>query len=131
MIVAVVVVESYVHTINRQGKRYLLPEDRDEALPRLLKGYGAYLSGVLAFWFLRPLARPKSDAADKSRFWIAMICTSFFNAAILFLLLECYFEPLGSCNFPADVDTVMGLMKWLAFVIAPVNAFYFGAKTSR
>jgi hypothetical protein len=124
------VVESYVHARTPEGKRYILPEDRDDTIPRLLKGYSAYVAAVLAFWFLKPFTRPKSSAADRGRFWIALTCTVLFNVAILFLLLECYLEPAGQRNFPADVDTAMGLMKWLSFVVAPVNAFYFGAKSS-
>ena len=127
---ALAVVESYVHVLTAEGKRYILPEDRDEVFPRLLKGYGAYIAGVLAFWFLRPFSPPKSDTADKHRFWIALTCTLLFNCAVLFFLTECYFVSPSQRNFGADADTSLGLMKWLSFVVAPVNAFYFGSKSS-
>lgn len=130
LILAVVVVESYVHVLTPEGKKYILPEDRNDALPRLLKGYAAYIAGVLAFWFVRPFSPPKSQAGDRYRFWIALTCTVFFNAAILFVLTETYFASASQRDFSADVDTAIGLMKWLSFLVVPVNAFYFGTKNS-
>lgn len=127
---ALSVVESYVHARTPEGKRYILPEDRDETLPRLLEGYAVYIAAVLGFWFLKPFASPTSDAAERNRFWIAVACTLLFNIAILIVLLEAYFVSAGQRNFLADADTAMGLMKWLSFIVAPVNVFYFGAKTS-
>jgi hypothetical protein len=130
LILTVVLVESYVHALTPEGKRYILPEDRDEILPRLLKGYGAYIASVLAFWFVQPFSGPKSNRRDKYRFWIALTCTLFFNCAILFVLAECYFASAIQRNFGASADTALGLMKWLSFLVVPVNAFYFGTKSS-
>jgi hypothetical protein len=128
--VAIAIVESYVHVRTPEGKRYILPEDRNDVLPGLLKGYGAYVAAVLAFWFLKPFSQPKSDAADRNRFWIALACTLFFNGAILFFLINCYFVTPSQRDFAGDSVTAIALMKWLSFVVAPVNAFYFGAKSS-
>jgi len=130
LVLAIVVVESYVHTLTPEGKKYILPEDRNEILPRLLKGYGAYIAGVLAFWFVRPFSPPKSRAGDRYRFWIALTCTAFFNAAILFVLMGTYFASASQRDLNADADTALGLMKWLSFLVVPVNAFYFGTKSS-
>ena len=124
---ALAVLESYVHVKTPEGKRYLVEEDRNDLLPPILTTYGLYLGGILAFWFIKPIRPPKWSGA-KARFLIAMLCTILFNAAIVFLLSQSYFVPEGRRDVGADVETAKSVMKWLSFIVAPVNAFYFGSK---
>jgi hypothetical protein len=124
------VLESYVHVTTPEGKKYLVAEDRNEFLHPILTMYGSYISGILAFWFVKPFRPPASESGARARFLIAILCTIIFNGAIVFLLSQSYFLPEGRRDVGADLETAKSLMKWLSFIVAPVNLFYFGSKPS-
>lgn len=127
-LVCVFIVESYIHIKSPRGKLYLLPDDRLDCLRPLSVLYSCYLAGILAFWFLRPFNSAVSDQADRTRFIIAVICTVIFNGYILFILSQGFVSSSTNGNILKDVDTAVGMAKYLSFIVAPVNAYYFGMK---
>jgi hypothetical protein len=125
---SVCVIESYVHATTRDGYKFILPEDRDDQLPKVLAAYGAYIGGILIFWFIKPFPNTSSEAIEKYRGPIAYFCTIFFNAVIVYFLFGCYLSKPENRNFAEDCRIAINCFKWLSFIVAPVNAFYFGTK---
>jgi hypothetical protein len=127
-IVAVAVLESYVHVTNSDGKFYILPDDRDAYLPVITGTYSLYLAGVLAFWFIKPFRAPRGHFASRSRFSIALACTLFFNLTILFFISHPYITDSKHADVSADFTVAMHVARWMSFIVAPVNLFYFGSR---
>lgn len=121
------VIESYVQVEDAAGKTVLIPEDRVDAMKPVVAVYGGYLTGILAFWFLkpfRPLRNPRRW--HQYRFAVALACTLVFNAIILYLVSQHYLA--GHDLVLDDVDTASTFAGLLSFVVAPVNAYYFGVQ---
>lgn len=129
LVLAMGILESYVHFLTPEGKRYLLPDDRNELLLPITTMYGGYLTGILAFWFLKPFSPPQSASGERLRFLIALLCTLILNLSIIGLLVESYFSAPGERDVAADMAIAVKLMKWLSFIVAPVNLFYFGSRS--
>ncbi len=131
-LLALLVLESYIHVRDDEGIRILLPEDRWAVMRPIILLYSTYLSGILAFWFLRPFKSPMTDAAARVRFTLAGICTVLFNAVILYMLLQEYlFSGSGQHLIVNQVDTAVKIAAALSFVVGPANAYYFGMKSDQ
>jgi hypothetical protein len=123
---SLIIVEIYVH-IHRAGILVLLPEERLDCMKPLIFLYGAYIPVILAFWFLKPFSAPTSDAAADARFRIATICTIAFNGMVLILIAQNLFS---TSPMPVlfNVKSAVAIAGWISFIVAPINAYYFGAK---
>jgi hypothetical protein len=125
-ILALIIIESYIVRLDA-GQAVLLPEDRLDCLRPLMALYGSYLAGILAFWFARPLSAARIPAAWRRRqFTIAVICTALFNAILLYLISQQYI--VANRIVVEDVGTAVTTAGLLSFIVAPVNAFYFGQR---
>lgn len=129
LFVCIATLESYVHVRTAEGTRYLVEEDRTDTIKPISILYAAYLAGILAAWFLRPWKNLRTGRAERQRFLIAIVCTVVFNATILFFVLNAYLLPGERPDVPTSVAAAVSAAKWLSFIVAPVNLFYFGAKT--
>lgn len=127
-VAALIVTETYLHVTNADGILLALPEDRLDHVGALAKLYGPYIAGILAFWFVKPFAAPKDDAARRVRFWLALVTTAILNAWVLFLLTEKLRVADGGGTVLADIQQAVTHAAVLSFLVAPVNAFYFGTK---
>jgi hypothetical protein len=123
---ALIVIESYI--VRLEGSQaVLLPDDRLDCLRPLIALYGSYLAGILGFWFARPFSpKPIPAAWRKRQFTIAVVCTVLFNAILLYLISQQYIA--GNRIVVEDVGTAVTIAGLLSFIVAPVNAFYFGQK---
>lgn len=125
-ILALVVIESYIVRPNA-GQAVLLPDDRLDCLRPLIALYGGYLTGILAFWFARPFTPTAIPPAWRKRqFTIAVVCSVLLNAVVLYLISQQYIG--GNRIVVEDVGTAVTVAGLLSFIVAPVNAFYFGQK---
>ena len=127
-VASLLIVESYVGRLNAQGQQILLTEDRLPTIQPLIKLYGAYLVGILGFWFAKPLPEASTDRASRIRFVLAVACTLLFNLCVLYLVAGEHRHPGGMVL--ADVENAVKLGAWLSLLVAPVNAYYFGMKTA-
>lgn len=125
---ALALVEALVWVGNADGYKYILPQQRVEHMIPLIQVYSAILAGILAFWFLKPFKPLPSDAADQSRFRIALVCTLLFNLLILAMVFGIYVGPSAATNALDVLENARVIAIALGFLVAPVNFYYFGVK---
>jgi hypothetical protein len=124
---ALALVESYIQVKDFAGKTVLIADDRLDAMKPLVILYGGYLTGILGFWFVRPFPAPQAERQwHEHRFAIALVCTAIFNVVILYLVGQQYIS--GERWVIDDVGTAAIFGGLLSFVVAPINAYYFGVK---
>ncbi len=127
-IISLLIVESYVHTHTRAGVQLLFPEDRLPCMTTLVEIFGAYIGGMLAFWFVKPFKPAKTDAAEKIRFGLALTCSLLFVLTLLFFVSYVHIFGPGENSVQQNIVTGRKLAVLLSFIIAPVNLYYFGMK---
>jgi hypothetical protein len=71
--------------------------------------YGSYLSGIIAFWFLKPFPPPQNDQAARARFMIALVCTAIFNLIILYSVSQIHLWGGGTTTV---LDNVSSAVNW-------------------
>jgi hypothetical protein len=124
-LVCIGLVELYLSRRDAAGLLALLPEDRVPALKPLASLYGAYLAGILAFWFTKPFKAPRKDARRRFQFALALACTLIFNGIVVYLVARGHLWREG--NVIDDILTATKLAALLSFIVGPVNLYYFGA----
>jgi drug/metabolite transporter (DMT)-like permease len=128
-VAGLLLLESYVHSRNPLGQRWLLPEERIDVMKPWIVFYTFYLGGILPFWYIRPFKAPRTSEAERIRFVLALLCTLIFNGALLWLLAQAHLWPHEpGHDILADVGTATSLAKLMSFVVAPANLYYFGLK---
>lgn len=126
-LVTLIIVESYIgKSVNFQGRDVivLLEEARLEVMRPVFFIYGAYLTGILGFWFLKPFPALVIDKAETARFWIALVCTMSFNVWIIYMFGKAHFSDTSMVL--SNMEDAVWLAKWISIIVAPVNAYYFG-----
>jgi hypothetical protein len=89
---------------------------------------GSYLTGILAFWYVRPFVLQPENDHNNLRFRLALLLTLFYNCPLLFVLSSYYLgRPI---NLPTSLDQFKKAALYLGFVVAPVNLYFFGTKAS-
>jgi hypothetical protein len=129
LVLCVVLVELYIGKQNSAGLVILLDEDRIDALKPVAVLYGGYLTGILGFWFLKPFKAAGTSRAGRARFWIAAACSIFFNTLIVYYIGHGHFD--GGEGVLDDISTAGKVAGLLSFLVAPVNAYYFGMKMQK
>jgi hypothetical protein len=99
-----------------------------DVLKSVLAIYGAYLGGIIAFWFAKPFTPKRSPAHDRVRFWIALIGAVVVNLAFLGWLSIGYWNSSARLE---DILAARNVMIWLAFLVAPANLYFFGVRVSQ
>jgi hypothetical protein len=125
--VSLLIVNSYVGRIAPNGKYVVPPDDRLDCLQPLIFLYSAYLAGILAFWFKKPVRRPTKDSP--ARVVIALACTALFALAIIYCVSLNYLNSADSTNVKENVKLAVKIASALTFIVAPVNCYYFGMKS--
>jgi hypothetical protein len=123
---SLLIVNSYVGRIAANGKQMVPMDDRFDCLQPLLILYSAYLVGILAFWFVKPIRRPEHNSPVRAV--IALFCTALFSLAILYCVSLNYLFPASSTNVIENVKLAAQIASALSFIVAPVNLYYFGMK---
>lgn len=124
---ALMLCESYIHT-KRDEIYFITSSERIIFIKSLSILYSPYIGGIIAFWFIKPFNEPKTEVAAKLRFRLALILTLIFNILLLFILAQAYFSE--EVHIVDDIDSAVKIGGILSFLVGPVNAFYFGTKTS-
>ena len=128
MLFALTAIELYVLRKNPEGIRYLIPEERLDAMKPLCTLYGVYIGGILIFWYTKPFRPPRSDKAKHIRFWLAIACTVILNVALLFYVWQIHMFGFDRYSALESVQTGVKLAGLLSFLVGPVNLYYFGMK---
>lgn len=119
--------ESYIHVL-KDGKVYMTFSERPLYLKPICLLYAPYIAGILAFWFLNPFPPAQSEIAARYKMIIAFGVTIIFNVLFLFIIGQAYLYKSSDSNIIEDVDFAIKMATWLSFLVAPVNAYYFGTK---
>lgn len=106
----------------------LVWHDVVDVLKSVLAVYGAYLGGIIAFWFAKPFTPKRSPAHDRIRFWIALSGAVVVNLAFLGWMSIGYWSSSARLE---DILAAKNAMIWLAFVVAPANLYFFGVRASQ
>lgn len=126
----IAILESYVGRLTPfQGAevQILTADDRQAVLAPLFAIYGGHISAILAFWYLKPCPPLGKDAISRFRVLLAVVCTIVFNGWILYMLLQGYFG--AADRVMRDVQTAVKTAGWMSILVAPINTYYFGAKS--
>ncbi len=115
----------YLMVRDGTGVPLLVWHDVVDVLKRVLAVYGAYLGGIIAFWFAKPFSPKRSPAHGRIRFWIALIGAVVVNLAFLGWLSIGYWSTSARLE---DILAARNAMIWLAFVVAPANLYFFGVR---
>ena len=125
-VISIALIETLVWVRDTNGYRYILPQQRMEHMLPLIQVYSTILAGILAFWFVKPFRKLRGDAADRSRFRIALACTLVVNVLVLVMVLGIY---IGTASSALQVlQNIRATFIALGFLVAPVNFYYFGVK---
>lgn len=127
--VSLLIVNSYVGRIAPNGKQMVPEDDRLDCLQPLIFLYSAYLTGILAFWFKKPVRRPAKDSA--ARVTIALACTTLLALSIVYCVSLNYLNSADSTSVEDNVKLAVKIASALSFIVAPVNFYYFGMKPVR
>jgi hypothetical protein len=106
----------------------LVSEDFLPHITPFVKFYTPYLSGILAFWYFKPFASAGSPRLESIRFQIALFLTLFLNVTMLVIMHRFLFSPSTSSIILDDIQSGVNTGALLSFLVAPVNAYYFGMK---
>lgn len=104
----------------------ILEQERLECLRPLLEFYGAYVAGILSFWYFGRFPRLGGPNLEKHRFLVALLCTLILNVVLLYVAAGVYLR--GTIDFPQDIRDAVQIATELSFLVAPVNLYYFGMK---
>ncbi len=121
------VCESYIHVL-KDGKVYMTFTERPLYLKPICLLYGPYIAGILAFWFLNPFPPAQTEIAARYKMIIAFSVTIIFNLLFIYIISQAYLTNRSDSNIIDDVDFAIKMAAWLSFLVAPVNAYYFGTK---
>jgi hypothetical protein len=125
-LIALLLIELMIHYENEDGLLLLLEEDRLGTMKPVIQIYAGYLGGLLAFWFLRPFPKAKTDEAERFRFRLALACTAFFNLVVIYMIARAIiWQNMPMEDYLSQTTTLAAL---LSFLVAPVNLYYFGMK---
>lgn len=108
------------------GVIVLLPEDRLSIIKPILVFYGAYLGGILGFWYKPVWPEPSLPALRKIRFWLALACTLLLNAAMVSIIWQNHLD--STATVQEDVQAAIKVGELLSFLAAPANLYYFGIR---
>lgn len=123
------VVEIYIHrtTIHQGFPIPILIEDsRIEALKPIVAIYSVHISAILGFWFTKPFKPAVTDSADAVRFKLAVLCAVVFNVFVLYLIGKGHISPTD--RVMENIHDASKIATLMTFLVAPINAFYFGQK---
>jgi hypothetical protein len=127
-LIALGICESYIHVL-KDGKVYMTFSERPLFIKPISLLYSPYIAGILAFWFINPFLPAQTEIAAKYKMIIAFSVTIIFNILLLFIISQAYLSKSGDSNIIEDVDFAIKMAAWLSFLVAPVNAYYFGTKS--
>ncbi|MFA5966689.1 MAG: hypothetical protein WC804_21950 [Sphingomonas sp.] len=123
--IALVTVESYFWRQTDVGIPFLLPENRTSVYPTIIGIYAVTVAPLLAALFLRPF-KPPVKLNSKMIGRIAIGLTLFYNVVLIYIIAQGHWQQ--SITIDDIVEQAKLFAKILAFLVVPVNGYYFGIK---
>lgn len=108
----------------------MLPSQLVDTAKPLVAFFGGYLAVILAFWFTRPFPPAKAEHGDTVRFGIALVCTVIFIGVVLYISGRGLWMSDPTITVDQLVGDAVKAAAYMSFLVAPVNAYYFGSKSS-
>ncbi|CAN5309454.1 hypothetical protein BH10PSE4_BH10PSE4_14260 [soil metagenome] len=127
LVVSLTLVELYFH-LTVGGVPYLFPDQRAQFLQPVAALYGTVIAGILASWFIKRFNPPASDPEARALFWLALLCTLIWILGAVYLIGQRLIWPHQDGTLEDDFKTVQRFGVLFAFLVAPVNFYYFGIK---
>ena len=127
LITSVVLVELYIQ-LTVDGIPFLFPDQRGIFLRPVAALYGAVIAGILASWFIKRFKPPANHPDAQAVFVLALVCTLTWNLGVVYLIGQRLIWPEQGGTLEQDFATVRQFGTWFAFLVAPVNFYYFGIK---
>jgi hypothetical protein len=127
LVTSLALVELYFH-LKVDGVPYLLPDMRGEFLPPVAGLYGAVIGGILTSWFVKRFKPPARDPEARAVFGLALACTLLWNLGVIYLIAQRILWQRQDGTLEEDFKTVKAFGALFAFLVAPVNFYYFGIK---
>jgi hypothetical protein len=126
LLAAILLLEAYFLRTTPAGIPFLLASDRPAIYEMVGLIYGANIAAVLAAWFTSPFPALRKDGAQRFVAALALVLTGAYNLLLLYLMAGAHFNPAEPLAELLAQTRSVGLA--LAFLILPVNAYYFGVK---
>ncbi len=128
LITALVVVEGYFWRRDASGVSFLLPSDRGAVYPTFIAIFSATVGPILLALFLRPFRPPMKQNRRSAIGVFALVLTAFYNTILIYIIAQ------GHWQQSITIDEILAQARQaafiLAFLIVPVNAYYFGLKVA-
>ncbi len=127
LVASLIEVELYFH-LTVDGVPYLFPDQRAQFLQPIATLYGTVIAGILASWYVKRFNPPAKDPEARTVFILALLCTLLWVLGTLYLIGQRLLWPAQGGTFEDDFRTVERFGALFAFLVAPVNVYYFGIK---
>ena len=127
LVTSLIVVEIYMHA-ESNGVPLVFDDYRPVLLRPVATLYGTILAGILGSWFIKRFKAPTADPDGRRLFTIALVCTLIWNLGVIYLLSQRLFTTGGGGTVDSDFAVATQFGTWFAFLVAPVNFYYFGIK---
>lgn len=128
LVVSLVLVELYFRLTVDGGIPFVFPDQRPVFLRPVSALYGVVIAGILASWFVERFRPPANDPDARVVFVLALICTLTWNLGTVYLIGQRLIWPEQGGTLEQDFETVRRFGTWFAFLVAPVNFYYFGIR---
>jgi hypothetical protein len=86
------------------------------------------IAGILASWFVKRFKPPAKDPEARAVFALALICTLLWIVGVNRLVGQRLWWPNQPGTIEEDLATAVRFGTIFAFLVAPVNVYYFGIK---
>ena len=124
-----VIIEMYFRrTVD--GIAYVFEDQRPELLGPIASLYSVHIAGILGSWFVHPFKPPRARRSAEIVFAIALACTLIWNIGAVYLVGQRLVWPEQSGTLVNDLSVAKQFGTLFSFLVAPVNIYYFGIKTS-
>jgi hypothetical protein len=126
LLLAIGIVEAYFLRTTASGIAFLLPGERVEAYKCVAIVYGPTIGAILGCVFLRPFPIISSEDTRRFLFGLALVLSATYNLIVLYLLAQGHFsqtEHIGEILHRTQQIAIA-----FAFIVTPVNGYYFGVK---
>lgn len=101
---------------------FILEEQVNGTLLKVIGIYAPYLTPILAFWYAKP---PGKDKPAPS-FLVAVACSLLFLLVITGILGSVFFRPAGEGVVESALELAAGAAMGMAFLVGPAIGFFFG-----
>lgn len=115
---------SFLLLLTFAAKGYTVPESVFGNLAQLTGVFAPYIGPVVAYWFAEDVIGQKRPH-HRLAFVVALMCSIFFNLAVLVILASVFFRAEGQGVIEQTLELVTNVGTLLAFLVGPAIGFFF------